>query len=78
VGLGADYHFGGSGERTKGFTIGLKLGYRVQTAGTWKERGNEFKTTDAQGQPIYIAKQGNSGPYVRVSIGLGSCGKAKD
>jgi hypothetical protein len=77
-GIGADYHFSGLSERAKGFKVGVKIGYRTQSAGEWVNRGDKFRTKDYTGAATpAIAKLGSDGVYLKISIGVGSCGKAK-
>jgi hypothetical protein len=79
LGIGADFHFSGKSDRAKGFKVGAKIGYRTQFAGDWIDRGDKLRTKDYNGAAITpaIAKLGSDGVYLKLIIGVGSCGKSK-
>lgn len=78
IGLGADYYLGGNKDAAKGFRLGLKVGYRMQSAGTWNATGGGIAARDILNAPIAApATQGSQGLYLKLVLGVGRVGKGK-
>jgi hypothetical protein len=82
-GIGAQYMFGASTEdRAKGFSLGLRLGYKMQLktdnvlVNANKKAKDSFTTEDFP-NGVTIPKLGYSGAYVKLLIGFGRIGESR-
>lgn len=75
-GLGLQYMFGASTEdRAKGFSLGLRFGYKMQLATddidlNWGKNAKDSYDTEN----VSLPKLGNSGMYVKFLLGFGKIG----
>jgi len=82
-GIGAQYMLGASTEdRAKGFSLGLRLGYKMQLAtdnvlvNANKKAKDSFTKADYP-NGVTIPSIGYSGPYIKLLIGFGRVGESR-
>lgn len=79
-GLGAQYMFGASTEdRAKGFSLGLRFGYKMQlkTDNVLVNANKKAKDSFDAEDNVSIPKLGYSGAYVKLLIGFGRIGESR-
>ncbi len=75
-GIGTQFYVGKSDdEEAKGFSIGLKLGFRSQVAAdAWRINGKAVESANSDFK-IRLNSLGNNGLYVKLLIGFGRLGE---
>jgi hypothetical protein len=79
-GIGAQYMFGASTEdRAKGFSLGLRLGYKMQvkTDNILVNANKKAKDSFTDAENVSLPKLGYSGAYVKLLIGFGRIGESR-
>ena len=79
-GLGAQYMFGASTEdRAKGFSLGLRFGYKMQLKidNVLVNANKKAKDSFDDDDNVSIPKLGYSGAYVKLLIGFGRIGESR-
>lgn len=74
--LGTQLYVGKSDdEEAKGFSVGLRLGFRAQAdSDAWRINGKSVESANS-GQTVKLNSLGNSGMYVKLLIGFGRLGE---
>lgn len=76
LGIGAQYMLGASTEdQAKGFSLGIRLGYKVQFATDRILINANKSAADSYTGDVNLPKVGYSGPYVRLLLGFARIGE---